>query len=225
MVDDIAFNRDLIAGYFYQTSHQLFFAGDGQEAIQIAKVQLPDLIFLDLRMPCMDGRDTALFLKQDEQTKHIAIVMLTASSKVEDEYDLKFLCEGFLRKPVSCTQLVAEMKKIFPIISAATTPKLEIAELDNFTQTKVISRQPIRLDELLDKLNQEAESNWLKLRQTLAISELEKFVARLNVWAEEHQCQLLGEYTQKLTQQIDDFDWDTIPETIDQFTIICDALK
>ncbi len=225
VVDDIASNRDLIAGYFYQTSHQLFFAENGQEAIEIAKAQLPDLIFLNLRMPRMNGRETALLLKQDEQTKHIAIVMLTASSKVEDEYDWKFLCEGLIRKPVSCAQLVAEMKKIFPIISAATTPELEIEELDDFTQTKVISGQPIKLDELLDKLNQEAESNWLKLRQTLAISELEQFVARLNVWAQEHQCQLLREYTQKLTQQIDDFDWDTIPETIDQFTIICDALK
>ncbi|OZH52291.1 hypothetical protein AFK68_25325 [Hydrocoleum sp. CS-953] len=114
--------------------------------------------------------------------------------------------------------------KIFPIISAATTPDLEIEELDNFTETKVISGKPIRLDELRDKLNQEAETNWLKLRQTLAISDLEKFVARLNVWAEEHQCQLLREYTQKLTQQIDDFDWDKIPETIDHFTVICDAL-
>ncbi|MEM1171844.1 MAG: PAS domain S-box protein [Cyanobacteria bacterium P01_H01_bin.35] len=225
VVDDIASNRDLIAGYFYQTSHQLFFAGDGEEAIQIAKAELPDLIFLDLRMPRMDGRDTALFLKQDEQTKHIAIVMLTASSKLEDEFDLKFLCEGFLRKPVSRTQLVAEMKKIFPIISAATTPEIEIEELDNFTETKVISGEPIRLDELRDKLHQEAETNWLKLRQTLAINELEKFVARLNVWAEEHQCKLLREYIQKLTQEIDDFDWDKIPESIDQFTIICDALK
>ena len=225
VVDDIASNQDLIAGYFAKTSHQLFLAGDGKEAIQIAKAQLPDLILIDLRIPGMDGRDTALFLKQDEETKHIAIVILTASSKVEDEYDLKFLCEGFIRKPVSCAQLVAEMKKIFPIISAATTPELEIEALDNFTQTKVISGQPIRLDELLDKLNQEAETNWLKLRQTLAISELEQFATRLNFWAQEHQCQLLREYTQKLTQQIDDFDWDKIPETIDQFTIICDALK
>ncbi|NEQ40878.1 MAG: PAS domain S-box protein [Okeania sp. SIO3I5] len=225
VVDDIASNRNLIAGYFDQTSHQLFFASDGQEAIQIAKAQLPELIFLDLRMPRMDGRNTALFLKQDEQTKHIAIVILTASSKIEDENELKFLCEGFIRKPVSCAQMVAEMKKIFPIISAATTPELEIETFDNFTETKVISGQPIRLDELLDKLNMEAETNWLKLRQTLAINDLEKFAARLNAWAEEHQCQLLQEYSQKLIQEIDDFDWDKIPETIDQFTIICDALK
>jgi len=225
VVDDIASNRDLIAGYFYQTSHQLFFACDGEEAIEIAKAQLPDLIFLDLRMPGIDGRDTALFLKQDEQTKHIAIVMLSASSKVENEHELKFLCEGLLRKPVSCTQLVAQMKKIFPIISAPTKPEFEIKVLDNFTQTKVISGQPIRLDELLDKLDRESKTNWLKLRQSLTVNDLEKFAARLNAWAQEHQCQLLREYTQKLTQEIDDFDWDKIPETIDQFIIICDDLK
>ncbi|MGK7920843.1 MAG: PAS domain S-box protein [Trichodesmium sp.] len=227
VVDDVTSNLDLIAGYFAETSHQLFFARDGQEAIQKAKAHLPDIIFLDLRMPVMDGRDTALFLKQDRAVKHIPIIILTASAKLEDEYDLKLLCEGFLRKPINSADLVTEMKKIFPIIPVTTTSQgqSEIEKSDDLSQTNVISEQPIRLNELLDKLEQELETNWFKLRQTLAISEVEKFAARLETWAQEYQCQLLAEYAQQLMQEIDDFDWDKIPETIDHFTVICDTLN
>ncbi|MDJ0554104.1 MAG: response regulator [Microcoleaceae cyanobacterium MO_207.B10] len=230
MVDDVPSNRDLIAGYFYETSHQILFARDGLEAIRITKSHHPDLIFLDLRMPRMDGRETVKFLKQDEETKDIPIVILTALSKVENENKLNSLCEGFARKPISCAELIAEIKKIFPITSDTISSQPEPVVLDNSSETNIITTKsidgkPIRLNELLDKLSQEKEESWQNFRQTLAIGDIEKFIGRLSNWGEEYECQLLLEYASNLNQQIDEFDWDEIPKTVDHFTGICDDLR
>jgi arginyl-tRNA synthetase len=50
--------------------------------------------------------------------------------------------------------------------------------------------------------------------------DLEQFTARLQAWAEEHQSQILGEYVNTLTQQLNEFDWDKLPQTVEDFTTV-----
>ena len=66
---------------------------------------------LDLRMPRMGGREAANYLKSHEDTQNIPIVILTASCDQEEQSQVEQICQGFLRKPVSGIELVAEMKK------------------------------------------------------------------------------------------------------------------
>ncbi|MFM6206011.1 ATP-binding protein, partial [Planktothrix sp.] len=84
-VDDVTSNRELIGGYFADSHHLLFLATDGKQAIQMAKVHQPDLILLDLRIPDMDGHEVAQVLQQDEKTRQIPIIILTASCQNEEE--------------------------------------------------------------------------------------------------------------------------------------------
>jgi len=112
VVDDVASNRDLLAGYFRNTHHHLRFAIDGEEALQQVQRSWPDLMLLDLRMPKVDGRQVAQILKGDPKTKGLPIVIVTASSQQEDEAELRALCDGFLRKPISAKQLAEELHQI-----------------------------------------------------------------------------------------------------------------
>jgi CheY-like chemotaxis protein len=83
-------------------------AGDGQEALKILKQRnrLPDVIFLDLNMPRMDGKECLSELKKDPHLKHIPVIMYTTSSQSKDieETMLKgAIC--FITKPTSLKEL------------------------------------------------------------------------------------------------------------------------
>ena len=114
VVDDIASNRELIQEYFQDTQHHLLFAANGQQALDLSRNYQPDVIFLDLRMPGMDGKEVARRLQQDEITQNIPIIIITASAFQEQKAELLGLYQGFLTKPVSLEQIILELAKIFP---------------------------------------------------------------------------------------------------------------
>jgi len=223
VVDDVQSNLDLISGYFSDTHHYLIFAQDGEEAIQLAASHHLDLILLDLRMPRMDGYEAAKFLKQDQQLQQIPIIVLTASSQKQDEAEMKKLCEGFVLKPISPAELVAAMKTIFPI----TPSEIESANLNHpksSAPTPPAFTEPVDVPQLILKLNKIVETHWQELRKTLTMREIEEFANQLETWANEHQCQQLLDYAETLQIQLDEFDWDRIPDTVNQFSALIKSL-
>jgi CheY-like chemotaxis protein len=226
IVDDVVSNRELIQGYFAGTHHLLFLAENGKQAIQMANVHQPDLILLDLRMPEMDGKTVAQFLKQDEKTRQIPIVILTASCQSEEQAKVQSLCQGFLRKPVSLPQLVREMKRhlIYPICPENTKVDTEIIE-EKQEIYPVLVPASAACKELLFKLQQEEEQVWNTLRKTLRTRDLQHFVQRLTTWGQQYQYQPLLDYVQVLETQLEAFDWNMIPQTIEDFPQIRETLK
>ena len=86
---------------------------DGRAGIDKAKEIKPDLILLDLLMPIMDGYSAAKILKDDPETKHIPIIILTASQRE----DLKTRCRelgvtSFIMKPFETSDLLMMVKAI-----------------------------------------------------------------------------------------------------------------
>ena len=63
----------------------VFEAGDGVEAMDVARREAPDVIFLDLMMPVMDGWETLTALREDPITAGIPVVLLTARTSEEDQ--------------------------------------------------------------------------------------------------------------------------------------------
>lgn len=226
VVDDVQSNRELIQGYFAGTHHLLFLAENGKQAIQMANVHQPDLILLDLRMPEMDGKMVAQFLKQDEKTRQIPIVILTASCQSEEQAKVQSLCQGFLRKPVSLPQLVREMKRH---LIYQNSP--ENTEIDRESPKEKSGVSPVLFlssdacTELLFQLQQEEEQVWNTLRKTLRTRDLQHFVQRLAAWGQQYQYQPLLDYIQTLETQLEAFDWNTIPQTIEDFPQIREKLK
>ncbi len=86
VVDDEEDVRALIQlGLEMNGGWNVFNATSGEEAIQIAVSQKPDVILLDLMMPDMDGRTTLQRLKSNPQTQNIPIILMTAKSKYSVE--------------------------------------------------------------------------------------------------------------------------------------------
>ncbi|NEP43140.1 MAG: hypothetical protein F6K35_29515 [Okeania sp. SIO2H7] len=70
---------------------------------------------------------------------------------------------------------------------------------------------------MLEKLRQEEERIWPQLCNTMKMRDLREFANRLKQWAVEFRCSLLLDYAMALENQIEGFDWDSLPGTIKAF--------
>lgn len=102
-VDDVAENRDLLINNFKGTPIEVYTAENGLESVELVKKEDFDLIFMDIRMPIMDGYEAASLIKQ---SSNIPIVALTASV-MTDEFEKATSSDfnGFLKKPVLRAEL------------------------------------------------------------------------------------------------------------------------
>ncbi|MBU2511363.1 response regulator [bacterium] len=114
IVDDIEYNRRLLEGYFEGCGFTLAEAENGLEAIESARVNPPDLILMDMKMPVMSGYEASKVLKQDNNLKEIPIIGITASAMKDEKDKVSQLCDSCLNKPVSKHDLLMEIKKYLP---------------------------------------------------------------------------------------------------------------
>lgn len=100
--------------YNLEKDHYNVLAADkGKEAILLAKRERPDLIILDLMLPDIDGFEVCKLLKNNELTRRIPIVMLTAKSREADKVaGLELGADDYLTKPFSPRELTARIKAV-----------------------------------------------------------------------------------------------------------------
>jgi putative two-component system response regulator len=116
VVDDEPKNLKLMEALLTPLGHQLLFAQDGQEALDKAKSDHPDLILLDIQMPILNGFEAAKLLKDGKETSNIPIVMVTAFNAAEDRVKaLQVGADDFLAKPVDKTELRARVTTLLKV--------------------------------------------------------------------------------------------------------------
>ncbi len=108
VVDDEDRNLRLMEAMLIPLGYEVVLARDGLEALDKVRETPPDVILLDVMMPKMDGFEVARQLKDDEGTKIIPVVMVTALKKVQDRIKaLEVGADDFLSKPIDESELVA----------------------------------------------------------------------------------------------------------------------
>lgn len=118
IVDDEEKNIKLLKGMLFSQNYKFYEALSGEEALDLVYDISPNLILLDVMMPGISGFEVCRKLKQNEKTKSIPIVMVTALS--EKEHRLKAMASGaddFLGKPVDSTEVVIRVKSLLRIKS------------------------------------------------------------------------------------------------------------
>jgi two-component system alkaline phosphatase synthesis response regulator PhoP len=96
---------------FKKNNFEVFIARDGQEALEILKNQLPDVIILDVMMPMVDGYATLEQIKKDDRLKHCKVIFLTAKNKEKDiEKGLSLGANLYVLKPFSVKKLVEQVQ-------------------------------------------------------------------------------------------------------------------
>jgi DNA-binding response OmpR family regulator len=98
---------------FKKNNFEVFIARDGQEAMDILKMQLPDLIILDVMMPMVDGFATLQQIKKDDRLKHCKVIFLSAKNKEKDiEKGLSLGADLYVLKPFSVKKLVEQVNEL-----------------------------------------------------------------------------------------------------------------
>ena len=113
IVDDNEKNRKLLRILFQKYGYETVEAEDGEEAVEMAKKILPDIILMDVRMPVLDGIRASRIIKSEETTKRIPIVIVTSSATREDRSKItaESGADGYFAKPINIKQVVEMVKQ------------------------------------------------------------------------------------------------------------------
>jgi two-component system cell cycle response regulator DivK len=115
LVEDNDMNRDMLSRRLRKRGFEVDIAVDGQEGVNAAIAQQPDLILLDMSLPVVDGWTAARMLKDDPTTRHIPIIALTAHALAGDrEKALEAGCDDYATKPVDLSQLLEKVQAQLP---------------------------------------------------------------------------------------------------------------
>src|SRR5262245_5369324 len=113
VVEDNEPSRDALARRLARRGHVIVTAGDGREAVSLARTVLPDLILMELGLPILDGWDATRTLKGDATTRHIPIVVLSAHAMTNDrEMALAAGGDDFDTKPVRFQTLIGKIDRL-----------------------------------------------------------------------------------------------------------------
>jgi len=117
IVDDDPVIRNLLMQLledFQESGVRLLTAENGETSIEIIKREKPDIIFLDVMMPKMNGFEVCDMVKRDPETKDICIVMLTAKGQETDKQKARELgADYYITKPFNIDEII---KKVIYIL-------------------------------------------------------------------------------------------------------------
>lgn len=107
MIQEILIERLLLRDY------EVVAANNGQEAVELAQRERPDLILMDISLPVMDGWEATQCIRNIDNIKDTPIIALTAHALIEDRNkSLELGCNDFETKPINFSQLVLKMESL-----------------------------------------------------------------------------------------------------------------
>jgi CheY-like chemotaxis protein len=113
LVEDNEMNRDMLSRRLERKGHQVVIATDGQQALDLALAEAPELILMDMSLPVMDGWEATRRLKAGEQTRQIPIIALTAHAMPEDERKAREAgCNDYDTKPIEFPRLIGKIEAL-----------------------------------------------------------------------------------------------------------------
>jgi len=107
IVEDNQLSLTLLNDFLKVQGYEILKTSEGVEAINLARDKQPDLILMDIKLPDICGLDVTRRLKQDDLTKSIPIIAVTAFATPGDETKaLESGCDGYITKPVAIQSLL-----------------------------------------------------------------------------------------------------------------------
>lgn len=111
LVEDNEMNRDMLFRRLTRNGYDVVIAVNGQEGVEMAARERPDLILMDMSLPVLDGWEATRKLKADPATASIPVIALTAHAMESDrEKALAAGCDDFDTKPIELPRLLEKMK-------------------------------------------------------------------------------------------------------------------
>src|SRR5579859_2945191 len=148
IVDDHETNRELLTTLLGYWNHQVVEAGDGAEALELARANRPDLVITDVLMPRMDGYEFTRRLREDPDLAAIPVIFYSAQYLMEDARSLAARCgvEYVVAKPAEAEELRSTVNAALGVTASHGAPPPSFEDFD---------REHVRV--LTDKVSAQAE--------------------------------------------------------------------
>ena len=200
VVDDKSDNRELLVELIKPLGFAVQEAADGEQAIALWQEWQPDLIFMDIKMPNMNGYEAVRRIKTDKLSKTKIIALTASAMQSEKAVIIDTGCDDFMRKPFQAEELLAMMTKHLGVCyTYAETDSIITKELRQEAMSLGLS--PLNADSF-DTLSAELI---LELQQSIMAIDLEQINQTIEKIADENQ--LLA---QTINQYIDNFEYEHI---------------
>ena len=113
LVEDNEMNSDMLSRRLQRKGYTVLLAVDGQQGINMARSESPDLILMDMSLPVIDGWEATRRLKADSETRRIPVIALTAHAMSGDkEKALAAGCDDYDIKPVEFQRLLGKIETL-----------------------------------------------------------------------------------------------------------------
>ncbi len=113
VVDDSPTDRQFLLEGLSKLGYQVVLAENGEEALDKAKAEKPDLVLMDIVMPGMNGFQATRSIAKDDATKHIPVIVCTTKSLETDRiWGMRQGARDYLVKPVNLDELAAKIAAI-----------------------------------------------------------------------------------------------------------------
>ena len=110
LVEDNEMNRDMLSRRLIRNGHEVSIAVDGQQGVEMALAQLPDLILMDMSLPVIDGWEATRRLRANDAARGIPVIALTAHAMAGDrEKAMEAGCDDYDTKPVEIGRLLGKI--------------------------------------------------------------------------------------------------------------------
>jgi CheY-like chemotaxis protein len=113
LVEDNAMNRDMLSRRLARKGYEVAIAVDGQQGIDMARSETPDLILMDMSLPVVDGWEATRRLKSAPETQSIPVIALTAHAMAGDrEKAVEAGCNDYDIKPIELPRLLGKIEAL-----------------------------------------------------------------------------------------------------------------
>ena len=221
VVDDIESNRSLVKEYLSPVNLEVIEAQNGLEAVIFAEEYHPALIFMDIRMPEMDGYEATQKIKANPTTGDIPIIALTASTTFNEKYKLEnYGFDGYLSKPINSSAMFHEISHYLTYATKNIAPnsKPQTQKNDN------LSIDIVEIGTLCQTLEEKMLPLWQDIVDMIETDAIEHFAEQLIQLSKKHQAQCLIDYADNLRELAQIFDIEGIEKTLAKFPALLNSL-
>ena len=113
LIEDNEMNRDILFRRLSRRGYVVVFAVDGQQGVEMARSEKPDIILMDMSLPIIDGWEATRRVKSDNAIRDVPVIGLTAHAMTGDrEKALEAGCDDYDTKPVEFDRLISKIERL-----------------------------------------------------------------------------------------------------------------
>jgi two-component system cell cycle response regulator DivK len=110
LVEDNEMNRDMLSRRLTRNGYEVSIAIDGQQGVDMALSERPDIILMDMSLPVIDGWEATRRIKANDATRGVPVIALTAHAMAGDrEKAMEVGCDDYDTKPVEIARLLGKI--------------------------------------------------------------------------------------------------------------------